>query len=240
MGLARCCARFLRILVFLIDVLLLLVGLGYIAVGVVLKQESIFRFAGEDTASKLIASWDSLSTFFVVIGAFLFVASVVGVLCVCCSNRVVLVVYEVVALLLFLAHLATFIYFATRRDQFEKDVDKIVQDLRQKITDSLPVIPDGLTAEQRPDIDCQGYNELSSRLECCDLTQEELGVIGHCCPVKNSKTCSKAIANLAYDFIVILPNSVLIGLEFIVIVSMVFLIIQATRSLKKKAVYLTK
>lgn len=225
-----CCGSFLRVVVTIINVILLLVGLGFVAGGAVLKFTSVLDSIEDlDTEAKdLIEAFQPIAIFMIVFGVIVFVVSIIGMIGTCSGNRWALIIYDVVIGLLFLAHLGVFIYFLTQRDSVENEIDKVINDVVQQIIN--PTKNQQVQTKNDLIIDCGSYETFTDAFNCCDFNKtSQAEFFNACCPSSADKTCTKAIISLFSNYVIILPNSILIAVEFLVFISVIIIIVQVTK-----------
>lgn len=209
----------LRILVILANSVLLLVGLALVAIGALLKWTDVIEKveALDVNVQDVIDDFDTLIVFYLVIGIAFCVVSVMGFIAGCCANKWIVIVYEIVVFVLFVAHLVFFIYYITQKDNIVNDLNKTIQ------AEVDEIISNG-NIEFEESFECSAYASLADTFDCCDFNSTTI-YYEVCCPSGSDKPCTDAIIDLFWDFAVILPNVILIVVEFFILAAVALVII---------------
>lgn len=104
-----CFGSFIRIILSLINIVFLLCGLAVFLIAAALKWADttlISRFIKDEGIRSIIdvSAFDTVSWALLVLGAFIVLLSLIGLIGACCANRFFLVIYEIILIMLFLSH----------------------------------------------------------------------------------------------------------------------------------------
>jgi hypothetical protein len=165
-GELSCCGYFIRILLGLVNLLILLIGIGLVTVASLFKWSTVFDFVkkydGLD-AFVSVTTLDSIVIALLVIGAFLIVVSLVGFIACVTMNRFFLGVYEVLLVMIFLAHLGALIALLVLRPKFEETLKTEFNNVVLKINNASSY---GISNDQLENA-YTALNAISKTFTCC-------------------------------------------------------------------------
>jgi hypothetical protein len=182
-----------------------------------------------------LSSLDSITIALMVFAGFIILLSFVGLMGAICANRFFLVVYEIVIVCLFITHLIILIVAAFESSDIEKKFRKSMNDTIQ-VLNTPTSNPDTLTAN------CVALKFLSELFECCgaqgpqDFTYNTTFRY-ECCFNNYTNGCTeKTISSVINNStnIIIIPNSIILGLELILIILVPCLIGRISRSKRQR------
>ena len=119
-----CCGNFIRLLLGLFNIIFLLLGIALVVLTCLLKWSNVFsKVLNISTVQTLInlTAVDAVTIALLVIGAFAIVLSLVGLIGTICLSKPFLIIYEIVIILLFLAHLGALIYLLVQGSTIQKE-----------------------------------------------------------------------------------------------------------------------
>lgn len=129
MGIGGKCGMFFLIL---LNTLFLLLGIGLLVVGILMKVQNDFISRDEviktlnevslNGTLKLGNVANSLSIFVICLGVFVIVISAIGAFGACCKNRCLLVTYAIIVLLIFVAQVVAVALWFVMKDKVENEV----------------------------------------------------------------------------------------------------------------------
>ena len=144
-----CCGSLIRVFLGIVNALFLLIGLAVFIIAAVLRWNSgsiLNKITNSEAIQSIIsvAALNAATIVLLAIGAFIILLSLVGLLGVICANRFFLVIYEVVIILLFLAHGVTLIVAAVKssdiEDEFRKSLNRTIDDINNPMSDNTTVV----------------------------------------------------------------------------------------------------
>jgi hypothetical protein len=230
-----CCGSLIRVIIGIINGLFLLIGLAIFIIAAILRWSSdslLNKITNNASIESIInvAVLDAATIVLLAIGAFILLLSFIGLLGVICANRFFLVIYEIVIIMLFLAHGITLIVAALKssdiEDEFRKALNRTIDDINNPLTENSTVTAD-----------CAALNLLSEIFECCgaqgpsDFINPEYRY--ECC-YSNLTTdgCANKTVNTLKENgvnIIIIPNCSILAVEFLIILMVPFLIGRISR-----------
>jgi hypothetical protein len=171
---------------------------------------------------------------FIKIKGFAILLSIVGLFGVIFKNRCLLVLYEIIVLILFLAHLAALIVllvFYPRidnavRDEFNRQVSVINNNSNPSLT-----------------TECSLMQNASSVFTCCgSLSPQNLTVNGQnlCCKIPNNygnNGCTTVVTDLVKrysNYYIIIPTSIILFIELCALITIPILICYITNEKRFK------
>ena len=159
-----CCGSMFRFLLGLINVIFLVIGIALVVTTSVLKWANISQLKEISGLEKLLnlTSIDAVTITLLCIGAFIVFLSFVGLIGVCCSNRGFLVVYEIVTVLLFMAHVGALIALLVMQP-------KIEDQYRAMLNATVKAIVDPATSADEQTTKCGIMLGLSGLFGCFSL-----------------------------------------------------------------------
>lgn len=129
LGLGGKCGIFFLVTV---NILFLLLGLGLLIVGIIMKTDSDVLDKSEVTKTLNEVSFNdnlklgnvasSLSILIICIGAFILVIAALGACGACCKNRCLLVVYAIIVMLIFVVQITAVALWFTMKNKVEDEV----------------------------------------------------------------------------------------------------------------------
>lgn len=225
-----CCGGTIRLLLIIINTIFFIIGLAVFIVAAVLRwsSSSILQKISEDTDAKSILSWtavDAVSIALLALGGFIILLSLFGLFGACCANKFFLFIYEIIIVALFVSHAIVLTVGAVKsgdvENEFRKLLNQTVADLNSNQTD-----PDKATAE------CRSMKLLSELFVCCGYNgasdfHYNTTYQTECCKDPNYTGCGdKIVQDIKSNGInlVVIPNFVILGFEFVIILLVPFLI----------------
>ena len=154
-----CFGSLIKIVLGIINTIFLLIGLAIFIIAAILRwgSDSLLNKITNNEAIQSIISVSALNAATIVllaIGGFIMVLSLAGLLGVICSSRFFLAIYEVIIIILFLAHGITLLVVAFKASDIEIEFRKALNKTIDEIND--PKTPNAtVTAE------CGALNLLS-------------------------------------------------------------------------------
>jgi hypothetical protein len=247
-----CFGSFIRLVLSLINLIFLLFGIALFLSSAFLKWGDLSmlnRAVGDLRQVKTVldmSTIDFLSIALMILSGTIILISLFGLIGACCANRFFLVVYELVIIVLFLSHGVLLIACGLKSSDVEKEfrnsLNKTVQDLRRfSLDQNIMNNTNNTSLLQQEDLfksKQQTMFFLSEMFECCganglrDFDDNE-ALLNKCCSVKVNRGCADTIVSEIKANginIVIIPNSVILCFEFIIILIVPFLIGRITRS----------
>lgn len=225
----------IRIFLGIINVIFLLLGLCVFIVSAVLRWSAssiLNKITSNEEVNSIInvSAINSVSLILLILGGFITVLSLIGLWGACCSNRFFLVIYEVIIIILFIFHAILLIVAAFKSSSIETEFRKA---LNQTVDD----LNSDTTTELNKTEKCKSLKFLSELFQCCGanspsdfknstyVTECCSGSYKHGCADKTIESFKKNGVNL-----IIIPNSIVLGLEFIIILLVPFLIGRISRA----------
>jgi hypothetical protein len=224
------CGASIRMLLLIMNAIFFLLGLMVFVTAAVLKWgSSLTDYLKIDGIQELVGltSINSVTTFLLILGAFIIVVSVSGFIGAKFNNRFFLITYTVILVLLFLAHgiglIVLLVDSSTFEDEFKKDFNSTIKNL---VNSSVPVDKYNET--------CSLLLSVSKVFKCCGADNvEDLPSIQRekCCTnyatAKYKNGCTPVIIDdiksNAFNLIVI-PSLVVLVVELFGIILVPFLI----------------
>jgi hypothetical protein len=222
-----CCGSLFRFLLGLINILFLLIGIALVVTTSVLKWSNISKLKeikGLETVLDL-TSIDAVTIALICIGGFIIFLSFIGLVGVCCSNRCFLIMYEIITLILFIAHVGALIALLVM-------TPKIEQQYRATLNSTIAAINAQPTDENK----CKLMLSLSNFFECCGANSPTELTSKICCKVP---TPTQGCADASVDWIkkystylLIIPTAVILFVELVSIVGVPFMIGRISKEMK--------
>jgi hypothetical protein len=218
-----CFGSFIRIVLSLINIVFLLFNLGIFLFAVELKRADTSELSDEKIGSVFAMIIEILSLVMFILGPFMVALSYLGLIGACCANRFFLVLYEIVLVVLFLSHGILLIIGGAKSPEVERE-----------FRDSLVTIVEKIKHSRSPRDECVVFFLVSKLFTCCgagspaDFNKTQSAT---CCiqpmPVYG---CSERAVSMVKHNIIIVPSSIILSLEFILILAVPFLIGRITSS----------
>ena len=230
-----CCGSLIKCMFIVSNIIFLLIGLAIFTLGGILKwsKDTIFGLFNSDEIKTFIdlSVVDIVAIVLLVIGAFIIVLSICGLIGASCNNRVFLVVYEIIIILLFMAHLVTLIVGVVKIDDIEKLYRRTLNSTMQNLNDQAFITNQTVQAVQF----CAAFNILSQTFKCCGVNGPSDFLLdpfksGKCCSgdtFTGNTGCADKSWNTLKDgvvYYIIIPNSFILGFEFLIVVIVPILI----------------
>ena len=234
-------AQCTRFLLAVINVIFLILGLVIFITAIVLRwgSSSFSKMINIDEISTLIEGAGSISAitiFFLILGGFIILLSLFGILGVKYMNRFFLIIYEIVIVCLFLAQVICLLVLLFSKSGIEKEYNK---GLNKTIEDI-----NGL--KDNYDVKIKLMKDLSVLFKCCgangpeDFKNQTLvtdktvcfdykGEYANGCGKKSVNTIENNVINL-----IVIPSSIILGIEFFAMIMVPFLVGKAG-TLKKSS-----
>jgi hypothetical protein len=158
-----------------------------------------------------------------IIGVFAIILSLIGLLGLCCLNKCLLIVYEIIIILLLLSHGIALLVLVFGKDGLEKtfksSIETLVDDLNKNNSTNF-------------NTSCQTMLGLSKIFKCCGNSGSSdfnsTSTIIKCCENENVIIgCTEKIVSVITDNSInylIIPSSVILIIELIVIIVTPFII----------------
>ena len=189
-----------------------------------------------------LSSLDTIAIVIIIVGVFIIVLSAFGLCGACCTNRFLLIIYEILIIVIFLGHLIALIIAAVKLPELEDLFKKQMDDFVQQINDNVPS-----TKDLPPNLNdkCVALKFISELFECCGSTGpgdfNNQGIVTECCSRSQTGAIySAGCKNTVIDFIkdnttkfIVIPNSIIIVFEFVVVVITTVLIVKISRKSKQ-------
>jgi len=173
---------------------------------------------------------------FMCMGSFLIFISLGGFFGAICANKCLLYAYISVVILLFVAHLATLIFYLVKRPVFIKQVDRIIQNKAELLVSNS-------TLDADKALICVVFRAASDLLGCCGANGPQdfagysftdskenatVDVLEKCCiSTENVTGCvekADKLLNSADLIFITIPNIGLLAFEFILVMLVIALI----------------
>jgi hypothetical protein len=158
----------------------------------------------------------------------------VGLIGACCANRFFLVIYELVLVLLFLAHGLLLIVGGIKSGEVEREFRSTLNTTVEKIRTS------NRTADDHQSM-CNAFKLVSELFECCGASSPadfDHELAAKCCvqpmPVYGCSDRAVSVIKRNGINIIIIPNSVVLCFEFILILIVPFLIGRITKGRRRR------
>lgn len=219
-----CCGSFIRIVLTIINSLFLLIGLAIFIISAILRwspDSFLKKIIDNNEVDSLInlSSLNSITIALMVFGGFIVLLSLIGLMGAICANRFFLVIYEIVIVCLFITHVIILIVAAFESSAIEKEFKKSMNGTIE-VLNTPTSDPDTVTAS------CAALKFLSELFECCgaegpqDFTYNTTFRY-ECCFKNYTNGCTdKTISSVKSNGvnIIIIPNSIILGFELILVV----------------------
>ena len=232
-----CCGSLIKFMLIVLNIIFLLIGLVVFIIAAILHwaKNVIIGILDQPELEAFIdlSGLKVVSTVLLIIGAFIILLSTAGLIGACYGNRFFLVVYEILIILIFLTHLVVLIVGVVKAD----DVETLY---RKALNTTMTDLNNETFIETKPDVAdsyCKGFRLLSQTFKCCGVNgpndfklNATLSKI--CCyETLDTNTGDVGCANKSWTdlkngvvSILVIPNSVMLGFEFLIIVTVPILI----------------
>ena len=224
-----CSGSLFQFIFGLINIIFLLIGIALIVITSVFKWSNISSLKKISDLEALfhLTQIDAVTIALLCLGGFIVVLSVIGLIGVCYEDRCFLIIYDIITVILFLAHVAALIVLL-----------KMTPDLEKQYRASLDSIVDGINERKNQndfERKCKLMNVLSAFFTCCgskgpqDFKSDTER--NACC--KNGALAMKqpGCADTSVNYIkkystnfLVIPTCVIVFIELLAIVSVSLLI----------------
>ncbi|XP_048773380.2 tetraspanin-9-like isoform X2 [Ostrea edulis] len=127
------CGKFGKVFLVVINLIFLLLGIGLLAAGVLVKVNAVSSDVTPALNEVSVAGFDlgdlanNLSILFIVVGAFIVVVSGLGLVGACCEVRCMLVVYAILVLILLIMKIAAVVLWFQMRNEFNEELKAVMK-----------------------------------------------------------------------------------------------------------------
>ena len=229
-----CCGSSIRFALILVNALFFIMGLVVLITASVLKWGSSFTsFIDIKEVATLVklGSIEAVSTTLIILGVFCLIISLLGLCGARYTSKCLLMIYEVVLIMLFLAHGISAIVVLATSSSLESELDKSLNSTMERLNSNE-------TSSDVFERECKLMNDLSAAFKCCgasspsDFKNETTKI--ECCSSKEEATegCSKRIADTVLKYsvnIIFIPSAIILAIELIAIIMVPFLIGRANK-----------
>lgn len=233
-----CCGTFISIILSIVNIVFLLLGIGLVVTVCVLRWGNVAKINEIDGIQSYInlVSINVVVIVLICIGAFAIFLSFLGLAGICCSNRIFLVIHEIVVVILFLLHLAALIFVlatsSTVENELNKGIIKIVEDLNKTTANT-----------NEYDRNTKLLYSISDVFSCCGARgrsdfRDTVTLEKSCKPANYNTGCIPTVYTKLKDisiYLLVIPSSVILFVELISIICVPFLIGQISRKRKSGA-----
>ena len=229
---SSCCTSFIKVLLVIFNLILLLLGIALVVLTALARWTNVFySLQSIDGLNQLLnfASITGVTIALISIGAFIMLISIIGLFGAACSNKCLLITYEIVIVILFLAHITAFILVFVYRGRLE---DEFKNGLLNSLTRAKNTSPPYDNNE-----DANLFKALANGFNCCGVNNSTdffnasngNSLLAYACP--NSKFystgCNYAVitkleSSAVYFFII--PSAIILAIDFCVILIVPILI----------------
>ena len=228
------CGSFLRCILTVINVLFFLIGLTIFIAAAILRW-SPSTIVGKITNNQAVNSIlnvtiiNDVSIALLVIAGFIIFVSCIGLLGVLCNSKCFLYIYEVIIIILFLAHGIALLVATLTSTTIENQFRSALNNTMDKINN--PATKDQLDAQ------CKIMRALSEIFECCGATGRSdflnQTVALDCCMNNTNASCSdKTVSSIHNNAVslVFVPNGVILLFELILVLLIPFFISRISKA----------
>jgi hypothetical protein len=230
-----------RFLLAVVNVIFLILGLVVFITAIVLRWggsqfSKLINIAEINTLIEGAGSISAVTIFFLILGGFIIILSLFGILGVRYMNRFFLIVYEIIIIVLFLAQVISIlvVVFSSSKieEHYREGLNKTVESINKQdatwndkctLMKSISDIFHCCGANGRSD-----FNE-TLQVKCCQTGKEEFG-----CADKSINDIKNNVVNL-----LVIPTSIILGIEFFAMLIVPFLVGRAANKRKNSEVYAT-
>ncbi|XP_061193063.1 tetraspanin-9-like [Saccostrea echinata] len=166
MGLSNC-GKFGKVYLSVINAIFLLLGLGLLVAGILVRINAISSDVTPALNSVNVANYKlgdlshNLSIIFIVIGAFIVIVAGLGLIGACCEVKCMLITYAILVLIVLIIKLAAVILWFQMRNEFDDTVKKAMKDSLDK-----NFVNDTLDSENSVS---NAWNYVFLTFDCCGL-----------------------------------------------------------------------
>lgn len=226
------CGIVSRIVLGVVNVIFLLLGIALVVTASLLKWGNLAKLKDLQATQTVISfvAIDGVAIALICIGAFAIFLSLIGLIGLGCSNRCLLIFYEVIVIIVFLAHLAALIVLLVAYPLIEKGFKEVFNSVVTDLQGNTP----GSSSYQT---NCNLMYNISNIFSCCggngpsDLS---VSVQGSCC-IKPTPTagCTNQVFGKIKQisvYLLIIPTAVLLFVELVCAITVPFLVVSISRS----------
>lgn len=229
-----CCGSFIRVVLSLINIIFLIFGIAIFLLAALIKWgdiSSISRLINNEDIKSIIdmSVFNTVAVVLLIFGGFIILLSLIGLIGACCANRFFLVIYELVIIALFLAHGCILIVGGIKSSDVEKEFRKTLNQTAHSLTSSNMTETEFKTK-------CQGFKIISQFFSCCGAESPSdfnKTLQQECCYGQTQVYgCSQQLISTVKTHginVIIIPNSVILCFEFLLILIVPFLIGRITK-----------
>jgi hypothetical protein len=217
-----CCGNFTRFLLGVFSLMFLLIGIALVVLTSLIKWSNVFSSVINTNQLNNVlnlVTLDAITIALLVLGSFTIVLSLIGLIGVIFLNKCLLIFYEIICVLLFLAHAAAFIAYFVYAPQLNTQIQKSFnQTISSNSSDTNQI---GLLYGVSKVFSCCGSNGPS------DFSGTGKNVSLYCFNTTASLGCSTAVNNFIQKYSIygiVIPTAILLFIEFIIIVGTPILI----------------
>lgn len=224
----------LRILLLIINVIFILLGLGLIATTCVLRWGNIIDLSSlaelkEIQNVNLVLNGVPIAL--IVYGCVVCLVGVLGLIGVWTCKKRLLIIHEIIVIAIFLIHIgaliAILVAWPTIEQQFEKELNKTLEDINNKV--DIFNFSELLSLQKQ----CDSLLDVSKRYDCCGIMSPDdfnFLIRLRCCKVPTPKQgCLNLMINKAKEysiFLIVIPMSAIFLMVILSIVLVPILINQ--------------
>lgn len=228
-----CCGSLIRLLLVVVNSIFLLIGIVVFVAAALLKwsPDSILKKITDNSDVQTfinVSTLDAVSIALLSLGAFIILLSMFGLLGACCANKFFLFLYEVVIIMLFVSHAIILGVGAIRSGDIESEFKNILNTTVAQL--NTPDEP-----SDKLEASCNSLKVLSELFKCCAYSGPDDFRLNAtystlCCASdegsKQQGCASKVVSEIKSNGIniVVIPNLVILGVEFVIIILVPFLI----------------
>jgi hypothetical protein len=218
-------SKFNKIILLTLNIVLFIVGLLVTILGLVLKYDKKFKelISFKELEKILdIGQINTITIMVISIGAFVMILSLLGVAGLVFLSKFLLITYQVIIIILFLAHGIGLLVYVFDRSTIEKGIKTGIN----KVVTNLNTEANNTNSYKT---DCDIMKALSSLFTCCGSDspndfKNNTDAITNCCSTKSPEVqtgCSSKIINSIQEnakIYLIIPSCIILAVELIVIV----------------------
>lgn len=236
-----CCGSLIRVILSVINVIFLLIGLT------IFITSAVFKWSPSSIVNKVVNDphlqplmdlmgneLNAITVVLMIVGGFIILLSLVGLIGAACANRCFLVIYEVIIVLLFLTHTGALLFAVIKSPDLEKRFQK-------GLNDTMDNLNNPNTASDEAALDCSMFYVLSDVFDCCGANGPDdfknATLVSTCCVGDEQIGCNERIVSTVKENsvnIVLIPNSIILVFEFIIIIMVPFLIGRIGKGLRRR------
>lgn len=223
------CGSFLRCILTVINVLFFLVGLTIFIAASILRWSPdtiIGKISSNQAVNSIlnVTVIDNVSTALLVIASFIIFLSFIGLLGVLCNSKCFLFIYEIVIIILFLAHGIALLVATFTSNTIENQ-------FRTALNKTMDKINDPATKADELNTECTIIRGLSEIFKCCgarnrsDFINQTIAL--ECCMKNTSIGCGDKVTSSIKEnavTLIFIPNGVILAFELVLVLMIPFFI----------------